>query len=144
MVEKIVSSSIFGGHMDTSEIQFPSPGRRRGRYTDEFKAQIISACRQPGVSTSAVALANGINANLVRRWIVQSDDSSTEPKSSLNASSSPAGFVQIASCAVCHDPVLAPEPCLRLEIRKSDLTITLSLPMGQHSECAALLKLLLS
>lgn len=129
--------------MDTSEIQFPSPGRRRGRYTDEFKAQIIAACRQPGVSTSAVALANGINANLVRRWIVQSDDSSTGPKSSLNASS-PAGFVQIASRAVCPDPVLAPEPCLRLEIRKSDLAITLSLPMGQHSECAALLKLLLS
>ena len=129
--------------MDTSEIQFPSPGRRRGRYTDEFKAQIIAACRQPGVSTSAVALANGINANLVRRWIVQSDDSSTGPKSSLNASS-PEGFVQIASRAVCPDPVLAPEPCLCLEIRKSDLAITLSLPMGQHSECAALLKLLLS
>lgn len=129
--------------MDTSEIQFPSPGRRRGRYTDEFKAQIIAACRQPGVSTSAVALANGINANLVRRWIVQSDDSSTESKSSLNAPS-PAGFVQIASRAVCRDPVAASESCLRLEIRKSDLAITLSLPMGQHSECAALLKLLLS
>ena len=129
--------------MDTSEIQFPSPGRRRGRYTDEFKAQIIAACRQPGVSTSAVALANGINANLVRRWIVQSDDSSTEPKSSLK-SSSPEGFVQIASRAVCADSVVASEPCLRLEIRKSDLAISLSLPMGQHSECAALLKLLLS
>ena len=129
--------------MDTSEIQFPSPGRRRGRYTDEFKAQIIAACRQPGVSTSAVALANGINANLVRRWIVQSDDSSTEPKSSLNASSTE-GFVQIASRAVCRDPVVASEPCLRLEIRKSDLAISLSLPLSQHSECAALLKLLLS
>jgi transposase len=129
--------------MDTSEIQFPSPGRRRGRYTDEFKAQIIAACRQPGVSTSAVALANGINANLLRRWIVQSDKSRSETTSRLNASS-PEGFVQIASRAVCHDPVLAPEPCLRLDIRKSDLAITLSLPMGQHSECAALLKLLLS
>lgn len=129
--------------MDTSEIQFPSPGRRRGRYTDEFKAQIIAACRQPGVSTSAVALANGINANLLRRWIVQSDEFSSQPKSRLNASS-PEGFVQIASRAVCPDPVVATEPCLRLEIRKSDLAITLSLPMGQHSECAALLKLLLS
>ena len=129
--------------MDTSEIQFPSPGRRRGRYTDEFKAQIIAACRQPGVSTSAVALANGINANLLRRWIVQSDESSSQPKSRLNASS-PEGFVQIASRAVCRDPVVASAPCLRLEIRKSDLAITLSLPMGQHSECAALLKLLLS
>ena len=86
---------------------------------------------------------NGINANLVRRWIVQSDDSSTEPKSSLNSSSTE-GFVQIASRAVCRDPVVASAPCLRLEIRKSDLAISLSLPMGQYSECAALLKLLLS
>lgn len=129
--------------MDTPEIQFPSPGRRRGRYTDEFKAQIIAACRQPGISTSAVALANGINPNLVRRWIVQSDGSRTEPKSSLNISS-PEGFVQIASRAAGPHLEVATEPCLRLEIRKSDLAITLSLPMGQHSECAALLKLLLS
>jgi transposase len=129
--------------MDTSDIQFPSPGRRRGRYTDEFKAQIISACRQPGVSTAAVALANGLNANLVRRWIVQDEQSSAAPPANLNLSSSE-GFVQIASRASAPELGVTTDCCLRLEIRKSDLSITLSLPMGQHSECAALLKLLLS
>ena len=29
----------------------------------------MAACKQPGVSTAAVALANGLNANLLRRWI---------------------------------------------------------------------------
>jgi transposase len=129
--------------MDTSESQLPSSGRRRGRYTDEFKAQVVAACRQPGACLSAVAQAHGVNASLVRRWLVQRDAWSAQPKPSLNASS-PSGFVQIASRAIGRDHAAAPEPCLRLEIRKFDLAITVSLPTGQHSECAALLKGLLS
>jgi len=36
----------------------PGAGRHRGRYSDEFKRQVMAACKQPGVSTAAVALAN--------------------------------------------------------------------------------------
>ena len=42
-------------------------GRRR--HAEEFKRQVISACQQPGISIAAVALANGLNANLLRRWV---------------------------------------------------------------------------
>ena len=31
---------------------------------------MVAACRKPGVSIAAVALANGLNANLLRRWVV--------------------------------------------------------------------------
>ena len=31
--------------------------------------QVVAACLQPGVSMAAVALANGLNANLLRRWV---------------------------------------------------------------------------
>lgn len=58
--------------MHTSVIQLPGAGRKRGRYSDEFKRQVMAACKQPGVSTAAVALANGLNANLLRRWISES------------------------------------------------------------------------
>ena len=51
------------------EIQMPQAGRRRGRYSDEFKRRVIAACLEPGVSTGAIALANGLSANLVRRWV---------------------------------------------------------------------------
>src|SRR5665811_2436118 len=57
--------------MDTPEIQMPQAGRRRGRYSDEFKRQVIAACLEPGVSTAAIALANGLNANLARRWVAE-------------------------------------------------------------------------
>lgn len=40
--------------MDSSAINLPSLGRRRGRYSDSFKADIVAACKAPGVSTAAV------------------------------------------------------------------------------------------
>ena len=42
-------------------------GRRT--YTDEFKRAVVGQCNEPGVSLAAVAMANRINANLVRRWV---------------------------------------------------------------------------
>lgn len=42
---------------------------RRRIHSAEFKAHIVAACCKPGVSSAAVAMANGINANLVRRWV---------------------------------------------------------------------------
>ena len=47
--------------MHTPEIQMPHPGRRRGRYSNDFKRQVIAACLAPGVSTAAIALSNGLN-----------------------------------------------------------------------------------
>lgn len=42
------------------------PARRR--YTTEFKRELVERCLQPGASVSAIALDNGINANVVFRW----------------------------------------------------------------------------
>ena len=44
-------------------------GRRT--YSPEYKLEVVEECRVPGVSVAAVALAHRMNANLVRRWIVQ-------------------------------------------------------------------------
>ena len=46
------------------EVQGP---RRRRTHSPAFKAHVLQACSQPGVSIAAVALSNGLNANLVRR-----------------------------------------------------------------------------
>ena len=47
------------------------PVKRRRKHSAEFKASVVGLC-QPGVSTSAVALAHGLNANLLREWIRKS------------------------------------------------------------------------
>jgi transposase len=38
------------------------------RHSAEFKTRVVLACNRPGVSIAAIALANGVNANLVHRW----------------------------------------------------------------------------
>jgi transposase len=45
--------------------------RRNGRrvFSAAHKDAIVRQCLQPGVSVAATALAHGINANLVRKWI---------------------------------------------------------------------------
>ena len=47
-------------------------GRKRdGRniYSGAGKRALIHACLQPGISVAGSALANGVNANLLRKWI---------------------------------------------------------------------------
>jgi len=48
-----------------------APSARRGPYRKhslEAKRAIIQQCLAPGASVAAVALAHGVNANLVRKW----------------------------------------------------------------------------
>ena len=44
-------------------------GRRR--YDPVSKARLVAACLEPGVSVSRLALDNGVNANLLWKWIGQ-------------------------------------------------------------------------
>ncbi len=47
------------------------PTRRvKRRHSTEFKARILAECEARGASVAGVALAHGLNANLVRKWIV--------------------------------------------------------------------------
>ncbi len=47
--------------------------RRNGRtvYDKDAKRELARRCLQPGVSLAGTALAHGLNANLLRRWVVQ-------------------------------------------------------------------------
>jgi transposase len=47
--------------------------RRDGRnvYSRAGKRALISACAQPGASVAAIAMAHGVNANLMRKWIAR-------------------------------------------------------------------------
>ena len=48
-------------------MQPKSPRRVHGA---DFKTQVMAECQQPGASVAAVALARGLNVNLVRKWLV--------------------------------------------------------------------------
>lgn len=64
-------------------------GRKRdGRniYSSAGKRALIHACLQPGISVAGSALANGVNANLLRKWIqrYQGRPSSKKPAAKSN------------------------------------------------------------
>lgn len=54
--------------MPIQNISRPGRGRYRRRSLDE-KRRIVEACLAPGASVAGIALAHGVNANLVRKWI---------------------------------------------------------------------------
>lgn len=43
--------------------------RARRVHDAQIKSKVLAECRQPGASVAAVALAHGLNANLVRNWL---------------------------------------------------------------------------
>jgi transposase len=49
-------------------VRAPPGGRRT--YSVAAKRALAQSCLRPGVSVASTALANGINANLLRRWMV--------------------------------------------------------------------------
>ena len=61
------------GHMYTNN-HLPQPGRGRRTYSPEFKAQLVAACRIPGMSVASVARNHGINHNILHRWLRELPD----------------------------------------------------------------------
>jgi transposase-like protein len=43
----------------------------RGIYDKAAKRELLRRCLLPGVSLAGMALAHGLNANLLRKWVVQ-------------------------------------------------------------------------
>jgi transposase len=57
--------------VDAIKMERSAPTRRiKRRHSAEFKARVLSECAARGASVAGVALAHGVNANLVRKWIV--------------------------------------------------------------------------
>ena len=44
--------------------------RQRSSYPKSFKAQVVQECLQPGATISGVAISYGINANVIRKWML--------------------------------------------------------------------------
>jgi transposase-like protein len=102
---------------------------------------------QPGISMAAVAMAHGINANLLRRWVreaeMQHDGTGTgtgtgaiaTPRREGNA----AAFVPVQLPA----PNALSAPDIRIELRRGATAITVTWPSEAADACAAWMRELL-
>jgi len=61
---------------------FRVTGNGRRYFSKAHKEAVLAKCLAPGASLAAVALANGFNANLVRKWVRDRQVGDTVAKSS--------------------------------------------------------------
>jgi transposase len=120
---------MLSGHLMTEPT---STTVRRRRHGATLKAQILAECERPGASIAAVAMAHGVNANLVHKWRAQAakreDTAVTVPNIS---------FVPVPLQAAALTSGVTE---LRIELRRGPVTATVSWPMSSAAECAAWLR----
>jgi transposase-like protein len=112
--------------------------RRRRRHSDEFKASVIQECMRPGVSMAAVALAHGLNATMLRKWVTESErkraPTQPVPAAAAEVAMPPPAFVPLAL------PAPAVEGDIRIELQRAGTTVKIVWPASSAADCAAWLR----
>jgi len=132
-------------------------------HSAEFKAKVMAQCREPGASVAAVAMAHGVNANVVRKWlagnglkrsarVMQGHASTAAPARTSGASLQPvsggARFVPVSVVAESmaealsvapgtSDAMAAEASAIHVEMRRGDASVLVRWPTSQAQGCAA-------
>lgn len=113
--------------------------RRRRRHTAEFKAAVIEECLKPGVSIAAVALAHSLNANMLRKWVIDAEHKTIAPPVNTPAEPEPP-----AMPPPTFIPLALPAPTvdgeIRIELQRAGTVIKLVWPAAAARDCAAWLR----
>ena len=113
------------------------PRRVRRTHSEAFKQSVISACREPGVSVAGVALANGVNANQVHRWMRErgiAPPSRRKPVCSEPKAVAESGFVPVQ---IAH---AAEVPVIRVEAQRGNARVKVEWPLQAADACGAWLR----
>lgn len=104
-------------------MEIQKPVRRRRYHPEAFKRSVIEACREPGASLARVALANGIHASQLRRWMRERGLELTTPET-------PPAFIPLSMA-----PAAAPA-AIRIEIHRGDTLLKVEWPLHGAVDCA--------
>lgn len=111
---------------------------KRRAYSPELKSQVVAACRSADASVAGVALAHGINANIVHRWLRE------HARGTLPVA--PQGFVALplpipAPGAAKPAPVpTKTDSDIRIEVHRGAGSVTVNWPLQGAASCAAWLR----
>lgn len=149
-------------------MQSKDEARARRVHDAQLKSKVLAECGRPGASVSAVALAHGLNANLVHKWRRGIGLQRTGLKLDLPArtalastprvtQATPVQFVPV-NMPMASEPTKAPVPCrpaaesppptagavLQVELRRGDNQVTVRWPATQAAQCTQWLRELTS
>ncbi|WP_408150916.1 IS66 family insertion sequence element accessory protein TnpB [Paraburkholderia strydomiana] len=101
----------------------------------------MAACQGPGVSVAAIALMHKLNANLLRRWLEKAESGATTTGSDVVAMKpSAAAPISPAFVPLQVSDVNSHQREIRVEVRRSQQSITVSWPTSDAAQCAAWLR----
>ncbi|RSZ29330.1 MULTISPECIES: transposase [unclassified Variovorax] len=109
----------------------------RRRHDAALKAQVLAECAKPEASVAGIALAHGLNANLVHKWRRMAAGPSTQ-KPVVN----PIPAHSFIALPVAP-PVVTPAQELVIELRRGTLMVKATWPITAAAECAAWMRELL-
>ncbi len=116
---------------------------RRQRYGAQLKAQIMAECEAPGASVARVAMAHGINANVVHRWRQWAREG--------GARRTRASMAPVATTSEGFVPVVVERRAdrerrpsdIHIELRRGATALAIRWPVSAAAECAVWLRELL-
>jgi transposase len=101
----------------------------RQRYDAATKARVVAECDAPGTSVAKVALAHGINANVVHRWRQLARE---------NGKATPCGTGEFIALPLMAPAIDAPMSAdIRVELRRGAVTMTVTWPVSAAADFAA-------
>lgn len=139
----------------------------RRRHSAELKSKVLAACSEPGASIAAVALSHGLNANLVRKWLVgrglkrmglpapvavavKASSAAVTPPNAAPLLAADARFLPIelaapapamrAGPASQADTVAAVHEAVHIELRRGALHLSVRWPSSAAGDCTAWLR----
>lgn len=129
------------------------PRSQRRVHGAEFKTQVLAECQAPGASVAAIALAHGLNVNLVRKWLVGRGIKRAGLAAPRTVASMPAAGTKPTAAALQFIPVaLAPEAAatdhatasapsdIQVELNRGSIRLSVRWPSTQAHSCAAWLR----
>ena len=110
--------------------------RVRRRHANDLKKAVLDEC-VAGVSVASVAMAHGINANLVHKWRRLAQGK----LAAAAASPTPAlTFIPLVIASPTAQPLAVQTRELHIELRRGALVATVSWPISAAAECAGWLR----
>jgi len=115
--------------------------RTHRTYTRRFKAELVAAAKQPGASIAALALQQGMNANVLHRWLKEHKQDarhqfvdSSSPVESPVTSPVPAFIpIKLPTATTAHEPTASE---IKVELRKGAVSMIITWPTSAAGDLA--------
>ena len=103
---------------------------KRRRYDEPFKVEVMAECDAPGASAAKVAMAYGINANVVHRWRQLAREAGQA------SVSKPREFIPVVVASPAHAEADGSRD-IEIELRRGAITMKVSWPRSAAADFAA-------